>query len=294
MTTHCGWNDLPGSVRAAIADSIGPVSGSVDLAVGQNNDLAVRLDRPGQPPVFCKGVRGGGRRGMFLDNEVAANGLTGGIAPVVLCGVELDDWQVVGFEFVAGRRADLSPGSADLDLIARTVDAVSTLSAGEIRPLRLRWHNTDWWHRLATESPDTVRDQDVDEWDRFAALCPALVDGDRLLHTDLHADQFLISGERVRVIDWAFPGAGAPWVDAAFLVIRLILAGHRIAEAEAWARGLRCWADVSELAITAFAAYIAGMWSYWAATTPEPGTAHRAQAARAYAAWRINTTVGSR
>jgi 5-methylthioribose kinase len=107
-----------------------------------------------------------------------------------------------------------------------------------------------------------------------------------LLHTDLHADQFLVSDKQVRVIDWAFPGAGAAWVDAAFLVIRLILAGQQISEAEAWAHDLRCWADAPAQAVTAFAAYVAGMWSCWAVTDPQPDAVRRAAAAREYAAWR--------
>lgn len=291
--TRLGWNELPQPLRMALHDRLGPVSVATDLGVGQNNDLAVRLDRPGLPPVFCKGVRGGGRRGMFLNNEIATNSLAEGIAPAILCHVEGNDWHIVAFEFVPGRPADLSPGSTDLAAVARVVDALSRHSAGGSRPLRLRWRTTDWWHTLAELSPDIVRDWDVAELHRLATRCPGEVDGDRLLHTDLHADQFVIAGSDVRVIDWAFPAAGAPWVDAAFVLIRLILAGHPVREAEAWARELQCWAMSSDQAVTAFAAYVAGMWSCWAARDPEPGAVRRARAARAYAAWRVGQPVGN-
>lgn len=291
--TRMGWNELPRTLRVALHDRLGQVCAATDLDVGQNNDLSVRLDRPGLPPVFCKGVHGGGRRGMFLNNEIATNSLVEGIAPAILCHVESGDWQVVAFEFVPGHPADLSPGSTDLTAVARVVDTLSTRSAGGSRPLRLRWHRTDWWRTLAESSPDIVRDCDVAELHRLATECPGQVDGDRLLHTDLHADQFVIVGSHVRVIDWAFPAAGAPWVDAAFVLIRLILAGHSMCEAEAWARELRCWATSSDQAVTAFAAYVAGMWSCWAARDPEPGAVRRARAARAYAAWRVGERVGN-
>ena len=41
---------------------------------------------------------------------------------------------------------------------------------------------------------------------RWTSLVPELVDCDRLLHTDLHGDQFLLGADwAVYVIDWGFP-----------------------------------------------------------------------------------------
>src|SRR6201992_1710439 len=107
--SRCQWGDLPDEIRTAVQDGLGPVSASTDVGKGQNNDLAVKLARTGRAPVFLKGVRGGGRHGMFLRNEVDAGRLAGGIAPEVLCSVEHDDWHVVGFESVSGRPAHLAP-----------------------------------------------------------------------------------------------------------------------------------------------------------------------------------------
>jgi hypothetical protein len=96
------WDDLPDAIRTAVQDDVGSVCTSADVGNGQNNDLAVKLDRTGQSPMFLTGVRGGGRRGMFLRNEVDAGRLAAGIAPDVLCSIEHDDWHVVGFEYVTG------------------------------------------------------------------------------------------------------------------------------------------------------------------------------------------------
>ncbi|MGH3913137.1 MAG: hypothetical protein ACRDTC_06970 [Pseudonocardiaceae bacterium] len=66
-------------------------------------------------------------------------------------------------------------------------------------------------------APAVVNGWNVDEMSRWTSLIPEAADGDRLLHTDLHGDQFCIgSGGDVHVIDWGFPAAGAPWVDVAF------------------------------------------------------------------------------
>jgi hypothetical protein len=266
---------------------------------GQNNDLALRLDRTGQPPVFLKGVRGGGRRGMFLSNEATVGRLAAGVAPDVLCHVERADWQVVAFEYVAGRPADLSPGSADLDRIGRTLDTLGELPAGAARPLHLRWSNPDHWRSAAEQVPDRVRGWDIEEMCHWSARAAELVRGDRLLHTDLHRDQFLITDAgRVFVIDWAFPAAGAAWVDTAFLSLRLTASGHTCAEAHQWARRRAGWAaldrEAAAEAATAWSVYVAGLWS-WFATQRNAldGADRRARLARDHAAWCLANLTGS-
>jgi hypothetical protein len=293
-----GWHDLPIAIRTAVQDAIGVVHSASKISAGQNSDLVIKLDRTGRSPAFLKGVRGGGRRGMFLGNEVDAGRLAGDIAPAVLCQVESGEWQVVGFEHVAGRAADLSPGSADLVRIASTLDALSERPAGETRPLRLRWSNAEHWRNVARLAPDSVRGWDIDEMCRWSARAPELVDGDRLLHTDLHADQFLITeGGRVSVIDWAFPAAGAPWVDTAFLSLRLTASGHTHAEAQRWAAERNSWAaldrDALAESVTTWAVYVARLWSWFAIQGDATGGAGtRAQLARDYAACCLRDLAG--
>jgi hypothetical protein len=129
---------------------------------------------------------------------------------------------------------------------------------------------------------------DLAEANQWTAAVPKLVDGDTLAHTDLHGDQFRVSDDgTVHVIDWGFPGAAARWVDSAFMVIRLIEAGHGPGEAEAWARSLSCLSGVDGHTLTAFSVYLAGMWTYWAVANGGPGKRHRARLAREYAARRL-------
>ncbi|WP_250280151.1 hypothetical protein [Frankia sp. Cppng1_Ct_nod] len=127
--------------------------------------------------------------------------------------------------------------------------------------------------------------------DRWTALVSEAVEGDRLVHTDLHGDQFIIGADgAIHVIDWGWPAAGAGWADTAFMVIRLIEAGHSPGDAEALAATRPCWtAEQDELA--AFTAFVAGLWTYRAVNNHNHG-AYRAQAARDYAAWRVGVAVG--
>jgi hypothetical protein len=223
----------------------------------------------------------------WLRNEVSAAALTAGFAPGVLFSTDVDGWLLVGFDYLVGRAASLAPGSPDLPLVGIVTEKISTVDAPGVRPLRDRWSGTNWWNQLASEDPEAVADCDVAEMSHWEAIAPELIDGDRLLHTDLHGEQFVVgpSGS-IHVIDWGFPGAGAAWVDTAFLALRLVEAGHSPEQADTWARGLSSFVDVSNEALTAFAVYLAGMWGYWGATESVRGARHRAQLALDYAAWR--------
>jgi hypothetical protein len=88
------------------------------------------------------------------------------------------------------------------------------------------------------------------------------------------------------------PGAGARWVDPAFLVLRLIEAGHTPSAAETWGRAhFPALDDAGPGTLDAFAAYLAGMWTCWAlGDNPPRGAAHRAQLARRYARYRLTGT----
>lgn len=282
------WDELPESVRVAVQQHVGTVARVVEVTEGLNNDVAAVLHRADGVPIFLKGVAGPpSRRMRFLRNETTAGGLAPGIAPDVVFAQDVDGWLVAGFEYVQGRPADFSPDSLDLPLVASTVEKISALPAATVRPLPDRW-NVDWWARLAEESSASISGWDVHAARRRAENAPELAAGDRLAHTDLHPDQFIV-GENgsLHVIDWGFPAAAAPWVDAAFLILRLIDAGHAPLRAEEWARSLSCFAGVDAETLTAFMVYVAGMWTHWADHDPVPGKRHRAQLVRDYAAWRV-------
>jgi hypothetical protein len=284
------WNDLPDAVTRAVEDRFGSVLSTAEVGGGQNCDVAVVLRGSAERAVFVKGVHGVSRRMRWLRNEIAAGALTEGLAPATLFHLDVADWLVVGFEYLPGRPASLAPGSADLPLVASAMQRISTMRAPGLPALRDRWAGADWWHRFAAAAPDEARDWDVRELTSIAAALPALVDGDQLVHTDLHGEQFLIDARStIHVIDWGFPAAGAEWVDVAFLILRLMEAGHTASDAQAWALAFR---EIDPVALTAFASYIAGMWSYWAASANSiSGSPHRARLARNYLAWRLARVI---
>lgn len=122
-------------------------------------------------------------------------------------------------------------------------------------------------------------------WEKRAV---ELVSGNSLLHTDLHALNILV-GESARVIDWAWSRRGAIWVDTAFLVIRLIAAGHEPDEAEKWADAVPPWHDASDSARTAFAVAVYGIWAWLGRKSPLPHRPKLTAVARTWARCRLRT-----
>ncbi|GAB2658461.1 hypothetical protein GCM10027271_16410 [Saccharopolyspora gloriosae] len=284
MTT---WQELPGEVRDFVRGHVGPVSSAVEITNGRSSDLAAVLDTAAGR-VFVKGVEGVSRRMRHLRNEITTSTLAGDLAPAVLFAEDIGEWLVVGFEYLTGRPAGLSPGSVDLPVVADVVNRIGARPGDDTRPLRKRFGANDWWGRLDADAPELIEGWDLADAARWSAAFPTLIDGDRLVHTDLHGDQIIIGDGPARVIDWAFPGAGAAWVDPAFIVLRLIEAGHEPADAEQWARThLKGLQGTDDAHLTAFAVYLAGMWTHWTITRTGPGLHHRAGLARDYAAWRL-------
>lgn len=138
------WLELPASVHDAVAARLGPVRFLRDVRGGKNNDLAAVL-RAGSQRVFVKGVQGvHPRRMRMLRTEAAVAPSTGELAPPVLLVLDVEDWLVVGWQYVAGRAADLAPGSPDLARVASAMNYLAELPApGLVRPLRKRWSRVD-------------------------------------------------------------------------------------------------------------------------------------------------------
>ncbi|WP_328954584.1 phosphotransferase [Kitasatospora purpeofusca] len=271
----CSWNDLPFELRTGIEGRTGAVTGADPATAGTVSDFAATLETPAGP-VFCKAVREDNPKAWMHRRESVVNAvLPAGLAPGLLWTVEAGGWLALGFERVPGRHADLSPGSADLPLVARALEAL----AGALTPapplrafgLAERWSGQDFWHQLG----DRHRGR-LDPWimERLGTLivaereAPELIDGRTLVHTDLSGPNLLVVGDDVRAVDWAFPAPGAVWADTAYLVVRLIEAGHAPAAAETWAAGVSVWRKAPEWSVTAFGAILTGRWLLHAVETP--------------------------
>lgn len=271
---------------------------TVAPAAGRSTDFAATLLLAGGGRVFCKGARAEGDAAGMHRREAHVNaGIHTVFTPRLLWHVKADGWHVLGFEHVAGRHADLAPGSADLPIIATMLSGLARdltpSPATGVQGLCEKWTRVQAWQQMREDPP-----AGLDEWtrshlDRFAALesvAGELVAGDTLVHTDVHEGNLLIDprpGGTTCLVDWSWAHVAAPWVDTAFLVIRLIQHGHRPAEAEAWAATTERWRAAPPAAVDAFATEIYGMWEHLRHLDPRPIRHAPTRAARTWAMYRM-------
>ncbi|MEU4801276.1 hypothetical protein [Actinosynnema sp. NPDC023587] len=277
MATRRDWYDLPEELRQAVEHRTGQVTATTSPEAGRNSELAVTLSTA-SGPVFCKGITTGSPLVTMHRNELAVGPhLPADLAPRLLWHIDAAGWLLLGFEHLAGHHADLSPESDDLPAVA---DAVARLHRTTPPPTPRRPMANQWAHGLRTELASPLPD-DADPWSAtnadlvsdWAAKAPDHMHGDHLVHSDLNPANFLIT-DTAKVVDWAWWRTGAPWIDPALLVIRLIAAGHPPDAAEHWAaRHSPDFAATPSDALTAFAASTLRLWERRFANTPPTAAA---------------------
>lgn len=241
------WLDLPAAVRAAVEAVAGPVLDAAPVADGLTCSMAAVL-ATAVGRVFVKGVLSSDADGVAAQSaEAAVNPLTLAVGPRLLAQVVTGGWDVLVFDAIDGRHADLSAGSPDVPLVADALHRAQGMAPA-------------WLPRLA---------------DRFAGVLDAgqlaLLDGGALLHTDTNPHNLLIGPDRAHLVDWAMAASGPAWADVAYTAVRLLEAGWPDAEAMAWADRFPSWRAADPAAVAAF---VDGTCSSWEAIVGTAGARH--------------------
>lgn len=248
------WECLPSTIRAAIEQHVGPISGSTNAATGMNSTVACALQTP-SGPVFIKAAEDG-HPWAAQNTEAVINPHVTPVSPRLLFRVESTGWDVLVFEFAPGRSAELAPDSPDLNLVADVVTALGRLPLPDVS--------------LPTVQEHFAKDADWEDLEQLG--------GRDLLHLDLNPDNIRV-GARAQVVDWASPTVGAAWVDVAGLIVRLLDAGHTPEAADQWARQLPAWRAAPPSGIAVHASVNARSWARTAQTAPFPWAVRLADAA---------------
>ncbi|MEU1778142.1 aminoglycoside phosphotransferase [Streptomyces abikoensis] len=226
------WLGLPEESRAAVEARAGAVRVVEDVPHGITCRFAAVLSTAsGQ--LFVKGVPSDdawGRAGQAM--EAAVNAAVVPVSPRLLWRVEAGGWDLVAFEAVEARHADLSPGSPDLPLVAAVLERAQDLKAP-----------------AGVELPQYV---DRELGGAVSAAERELLLGDALLHTDTNPHNLLVGADRAYLVDWALPAVGPSWIDAAEAAMRLMDAGCSASEALAWAAQFASWAGADPAAVEVF------------------------------------------
>jgi len=142
-------------------------------------------------------------------------------APRLLWTYDEFGWVALCLEDIDGRHPEEPWTDRDLDLVIATV----TKMVAELTPTPIDVgltagdgfaHVINGW-----QSELSRREDRLDRWssrhlEQLAELesrAPAAAVGETLLHFDLRADNLLIAGDRVWVLDWPWARTGAWWID---------------------------------------------------------------------------------
>lgn len=230
---------LPASVADVVADLVGPVSSVCHAGAGLNNDVAAVIEGTGGRRCFVKALRATDRRWITHRRESTAAAHVHPDGPRLLLHTGTPDgWLINVYETLDGRPADLSPGSADVALVAGLLARRARVSA----PAGL-------------DLPTMPA--------RFAAYSsrPEMFAGCAFLHTDLNPDNILITPMGVRLVDWSWASIGASWLDAATWCLWLIASGHTPAMADQVAATVPEYATAAREFVDEHAAATARVWA---------------------------------
>ena len=169
--------------------------------------------------------------------EVAAVLPPAAPAPRFLFSLELAGWVALAFEDIDGRQPEL-PWRPD-DLV-RVLAALTALAqALTPSPIALaRFH--EWWagdfrglRTLLEQHKGGEALTDLDPWleanlelaAEAEARWPEASVGETLLHTDVRADNVILTGDRVVLVDWPGAAVGAAWIDLLVLLPSVAVQG---------------------------------------------------------------------
>ncbi len=281
------WDSVPEPVRAGIEQICGaPVVRAISQPGGFSPGVAARL--------LC----GDGTRWFVKAVSAEANPVTPGmhrreaeilraLDPLIAAGklpvprlrgtLEADPWTVLILDDVEGRHPRMPWGSDDLAEVLAAVDRLAdALTPAPIDTDTVTRRFADdftGWRTLAAAPGHGG----IDPWSRAHLYQLAELEqswsahaaGDTLLHTDLRADNVLLTGERVVIVDWPHACQGAAFLDVVFLAPSVAMqGGPPPAELLAMTRAGR---TVSRDALASAVCAVAGYFTCRSLQPPPPG-----------------------
>ena len=197
-------------------------------------------------------------------------------APRLLWSFDHLGWVALCLQDIQGRHPHEPWTEHDLDLVIASVEKMSRdltpspIETSETVPEFFERVVNGWGNALARD------EHSLDPWirrhlSRLAELesrAPEVVGGATLVHCDVRADNLLIAGDRVYVLDWPWARTGAAWVDLVAMAPSVAMQGGPPCEEFLSRLDLRA---VSASAIDAVVCSLAGYFVVHALDPPPPG-----------------------
>jgi len=237
------WADVPSPVRSAIEEACG--SAVVEARTqpgGFSPGVAARVRCANQARYFVKAASGEINRDTqrlhrqeaavlsALDPVIAARRLP---IPRLRATVDRDPWIALVLEDVDGRHPAQPWSSGDIGRVVAALDRLAeTLTPAPIRVPAvgdLYASAFTGWRALARSSrPDGLDRWSLARLGELAALeatWAAHTAGDTLLHTDVRADNLLLTSDGVVLVDWPSACRGAAFAELVFFAPSVAMQG---------------------------------------------------------------------
>jgi aminoglycoside phosphotransferase (APT) family kinase protein len=237
------WEAVPARVRSAVERVCGsPVTGATTQPGGFSPGVAARVVCADGARYFVKAVSAEVNQRSVQIHRQEREVLTA-LEPVIIAAglpvprlrgsVDLDSWVALILDDVDGRHPAEPWNSRELGRVAAALDRLAEaltpapIAVPAVEDMYARAFTG--WRRLA-QSPPHDR---LDPWSRahlgdlaaLEATWPAHAAGDTLLHTDVRADNILLTGDGVVIVDWPHACRGAAFIDHVFFAPSVAMQG---------------------------------------------------------------------
>jgi aminoglycoside phosphotransferase (APT) family kinase protein len=272
---------LPAEVRAALEERLAsPVVASITQPTGFSPGLAARLRLEDDRRVFIKAVSEAANPDSpslhRREARIVAALPVSAPVPRLLWTYDEGGWVALCFEDVDGRHPYEPWTEPDLALVVdelRDMGTVLTPSPFEVDETAAEAfadHINGWQvaHRRGEARLDEWCVENLGRLAELEAEAPALAAGHSLVHFDLRADNLLLAGDRVYVVDWPWARLGPAWVDWVAMAPSVAMQGGPDPESFLSRFEIQ---DVTKQAIDAVICTMTGYFVVGALDPPPPG-----------------------
>lgn len=285
--TRLDWHQVPAGVRDAIERFLGrSVTNASSQAGGYSPALASRLALDDGTGIFVKAIApddvsgAPGGQGIYRREAEVAEALPDTVpAPRFTATLEVDRWVVLLFEDIIGTPPILPWQRGKL---SRVLEAMATL-ASILTPTPISAPPASFpggandWATLCLDPSALEGLPGLDAWARrnverlsdVASTAKSAHQGPTLLHTDIRADNILLTSDGVVFVDWPHAKIGAPWVDLVYFLPSVAMQGGGDPQELFWGHPLADGAD--RRAVCSVLASLTGFFINGATQDPPPG-----------------------
>jgi aminoglycoside phosphotransferase (APT) family kinase protein len=277
------WDQLPAAIRSWAQEVLGStVIETASQPGGFSPGTACRLTLADGRRAFAKAVSAAANPdspGMHRREAQVAAGLPAEVpAPAFLGSYDDGQWVALLFADVDGRQPGEPWQLPDLGRVISALDAMHELLTPcplDFVPTVAQQHDgmMTGWRELAAAGGDDR----LDDWSRrnlhalagLEAGWEAAAAGTTLLHSDVRADNLLITAGGVVFVDWPAACTGAPWFDVVAFAPSVAMQGGP--EPDWVLASSRTGSAADPDAVTAVVAAVAGYFTWQALRPPPPG-----------------------